>query len=247
MVGWFLKLSVVVILAYGGMLLLTGWQFATAPVGFVPQQDKGYLILTVQLQDAASLERTDKVMARLDQVIRGQTDGGALQRGVWKTLAVSGQSLITNASAPNLGSMYILLKNFPDRPGLSADEVRAELLERCQKEVPEALMAAFGGPPIDGLGTTGGFKLIIENRGNLGPEELDKVTSNIIDEGNNSGLAPRPVLHLAGGYALAESRISTAPNAWPWASRSRTSSTRSRSTSAPTMSTTSTSSGGPGR
>jgi len=187
-VGWFLKLSVVVILAYGGMLLLTGWQFVTAPVGFVPQQDKGYLILTVQLQDAASLERTDKVMARLEQVIRGQKDGGALQRGVWKTLAVSGQSLITNASAPNLGSMYILLKNFPDRPGLSADQVRAELLERCQKEVPEALMSAFGGPPIDGLGTTGGFKLIIENRGNLGPEQLDKVTSNIIDEGNNSGL-----------------------------------------------------------
>jgi len=187
-VGWFLKLSVVVIIAYGGMLLLTGWQFATAPAGFVPQQDKGYLILTVQLQDAASLERTNQVMAQLDQVIRGQKDGGALQRGVWKTLAVSGQSLITNASAPNLGSMYILLKNFPDRPGLSADEVQAELLERCQKEVPEAQMSAFGGPPIDGLGTTGGFKLIIENRGNLGAEELDKVTSNIIDEGNNSGL-----------------------------------------------------------
>ncbi len=188
MVGWFLKLSVVVIVAYGGMLLLTGWQFATAPVGFIPQQDKGYLILTVQLQDAASLERTDQVMAQLDKLVRGQTDGGALQRGVYKTLAVSGQSLITNASAPNLGSMYILLKNFPDRPGLSADEIRAELLERCQKEVPEALMAAFGGPPIDGLGTTGGFKLIIENRGNLAAEELDKVTGNIIDAGNSSGV-----------------------------------------------------------
>jgi multidrug efflux pump subunit AcrB len=187
-VGWILKLSFVMIVLYGGMLVLTGWQFGTAPVGFVPQQDKGYLILTVQLQDAASLERTDKVMARLDQVIRGQKDGGALQRGVWKTLAVSGQSLITNASAPNLGSMYILLKKFEDRPGLSADEVRAELLERCQKEVPEALLSAFGGPPIDGLGTTGGFKIIIENRGNVGPEQLDKVTSNIIDEGNSTGL-----------------------------------------------------------
>jgi multidrug efflux pump subunit AcrB len=188
MVGWCLKLSVVVLLAYGGLLVFTGREFATAPVGFVPQQDKGYLILTVQLQDAASLERTDQVMARLDQVIRGQTDGGALQRGVWKTMGVSGQSLITNASAPNLGSMYILLKNFPDRPGLSADEVRAELLERCQAEVPEALLSAFGGPPIDGLGTTGGFKLIIENRGNLAPEELDRVTTAIIDEGNNSGM-----------------------------------------------------------
>src|SRR5580698_10893339 len=127
-------------------------------------------------------------MAKLDQVIRGQTDGGALQRGVWKTLAVSGQSLITNASAPNLGSMYVLLKNFPDRPGLSADQVRTELLERCQKEVPGAMISVFGGPPIDGLGTTAGFKLIIENRGNLPPEQLDKVTNNIIDEANNSGL-----------------------------------------------------------
>ena len=47
-------------LVYGGLLVLTGWQFATAPVGFVPQQDKGYLILTVQLQDAASVERTER-------------------------------------------------------------------------------------------------------------------------------------------------------------------------------------------
>jgi multidrug efflux pump len=187
-VSWFLKLAVVVIVLYGGMLLLTGWQFAKAPVGFIPQQDKGYLILTVQLQDAASLARTDQVMTRLDQVIRGQKDGGALQRGVAKTLAVSGQSLITNASAPNLGSMYILLKDFPDRPGLSADDVRAELLERCQKEVPEVLLSVFGGPPIDGLGTTAGFKLIIENRGNLPPGELDKLTSSIVDEANNSGL-----------------------------------------------------------
>ena len=106
--------------------------------------------------------------------------------GVWKTLAVSGQSLITNASAPNLGSMYILLKNFPDRPGLSADQVRAELLERCQKEVPEALMSAFGGPPIDGLGATGGFKIIIEDRGNTGLAELQRVSDQIVERGNRT-------------------------------------------------------------
>jgi multidrug efflux pump subunit AcrB len=188
LVGGVLTASIVVMLIYVGMLVLTGWQFTAAPVGFVPQQDKGYLILTVQLQDAASLERTDQVMARLDRVIRGRKDGGVLQRGVWKTLGVSGQSLITNASAPNLGSMYVLLRNFEERPGLSADDVREALLERCRKAVPEALLAVFGGPPIDGLGTTGGFKMIIENRGNLPPEQLDKVTGNIIDEGNNTGV-----------------------------------------------------------
>src|SRR5208282_4000758 len=113
-VGLFLKVSAVMMLIYVGLLGLTGWQFATAPTGFVPQQDKGYLILTVQLQDAASVERTDQVMARLDQLIRGKTDSGALQRGAWKTLAVSGQSLITNASAPNLGPMYILPTTLQD-------------------------------------------------------------------------------------------------------------------------------------
>jgi multidrug efflux pump subunit AcrB len=187
-VGWVLRLSLVVMLAYVGLLVLTGWQFTTAPVGFVPEQDKGYLILTVQLPDAASLERTNQVMDRLDRLIRGQTDGGALERGVWKTLSVSGQSLITNASAPNLGSMYVLLRDFADRPGLSADKIREEVLRRCQQEVPEAVLAVFGGPPIDGLGTTSGFKLIIENRGNIDPAELDKVTNNMVDAGNASGV-----------------------------------------------------------
>jgi multidrug efflux pump subunit AcrB len=187
-VGGVLHLAVVMMLAYVGLLVLTGWQFATAPVGFVPEQDKGYLVLTVQLQDAASLERTNQVMARIDQLVRGQRDGGILARGVWKTLGVAGQSLITNASAPNLGSMYILLREFAERPGLSADQVREELLKRCQHEVPDALLAVFGGPPIDGLGTTAGFKLIIENRGNFAAEELDKVTSNIVDDGNSSGV-----------------------------------------------------------
>jgi multidrug efflux pump len=189
LVGGIISLSLVVMIVYGGLLALTGWQFATAPTGFVPQQDKGYLLLTVQLQDAASLERTDKVMARIDQIVRGKKEGTPddfFRKSVAHTLAVSGQSLITNASAPNLGSMYVLLKDFPDRPGVSADDIRGELLKRCQQEVPYALVAVFGGPPIDGLGTTGGFKLIIENRGNRGLDELERVTADIVDAGNNT-------------------------------------------------------------
>ena len=187
-VGWFLKLSVVVIVIYGGMLLLTGWQFATAPVGFVPQQDKGYLILTVQLQDAASLERTNQVMAQLDKVIRGQKDGGALQRGCRED--VGGLRPIAHhqrqCAEPGLDVRPAEELPGPPRP-VRRRRLRAELLDAVRRKFRRPLMSAFGGPPIDGLGTTGGFKLIIENRGNLAPEELDKVTSTSSTKGTTPG------------------------------------------------------------
>src|SRR5262249_5202805 len=153
------KLSVVVMVVYGGLLVLTGWQFGTAPVGFVPQQDKGYLILTVQLQDAASLERTERTMAKINRLLLKDRDQFNPEvPGVAHTIAVSGQSVIVNATAPNLGSMYVLLREFQERP--SADAIAKALQERCQKEIRGALVTVYGGPPIDGLGTTGGFKLI---------------------------------------------------------------------------------------
>ncbi len=180
-VGKVLRLSFVVLIVYGGLLVLTYWQFNRSPTGFIPQQDKGYLILNVQLPDSASVERTQRMMARIETVARDTP-------GVAHTVGVSGQSLILNANAPNLGSMYVMLKDFEERHGreLSADAIAASLQERCRKEVRGAVVTAFGAPPIDGLGTTGGFKLIIEDRGNLGLEELQRVSEQIVARGNNT-------------------------------------------------------------
>ena len=69
-------MSVVVCLIYGGLLVLTCLQFTRAPAGFIPQQDKGYLILNVQLPDAASVERTEKIMARIEKIVRGDPGQG---------------------------------------------------------------------------------------------------------------------------------------------------------------------------
>src|SRR5262249_44324727 len=136
------------------------------PKGFIPQQDKGYLMLNVQLPDSASVERAQRVMAHIEQIAHDTP-------GVAHTVGISGQSLILNANAPNLGSMYIMLKPFSERTGSasSADAIGNALRERCQKEVRGAAVSVFGPPPIEGLGTTGGFKLIIEDRGNLGAAE----------------------------------------------------------------------------
>ncbi len=181
LVGTVLSLSIIVLLVYAGILALTYWQFQRSPMGFIPKQDKGYLLLNVQLPDSASVERTERVMARIDEIARKTP-------GVHHTVGVSGQSLILNANAPNLGSMYILLKPFDERHGtkLSADGIAAELQERYQREVRGAIVTTFGAPPIDGLGTTGGFKMIVEDRGNLGPAELQRICDQIVARGNKT-------------------------------------------------------------
>ncbi|MFI5455513.1 MAG: efflux RND transporter permease subunit [Isosphaerales bacterium] len=200
LVGGVLRASAIVLMLYAGLLVLTAWQFNRAPTGFIPQQDKGYLLLNVQLPDSASVERTQRVMARIETLARGMP-------GVAHTVGVSGQSLLLNANAPNLGSMYIMLKEFSHRrgPKLTADAIAMELKERCQSEVRGAIVSAFGAPPIDGLGTTGGFKLIIEDRGNLGLEYLQRVSDQIVERGNetpglqglfNSSRANTPWLYL---------------------------------------------------
>ena len=184
-VGKALRLSSIILLAYGGLLILTAVQFIQAPTGFIPEQDKGYLILNVQLPDSASVERTERVMARIEKLARETP-------GVKNTVGISGQSLILSANAPNLGSMYILLDEFGkrNRPALSAEAIAAELRRRCQKEVRGALVSTFGGPPVEGLGTTGGFKLIIEDRGNLGLDQLQRVSDRIVARaGKTEGLA----------------------------------------------------------
>ena len=200
LVGSLLRVSLVVLIVYGGLLVLTYWQFIRTPTGFIPQQDKGYLILNVQLPDSASVERTESVMAHIETMARETP-------GVEHTVGVSGQSLILGANAPNLGSMYILLKEFDRRhgPNLTADAIAESLQERCRREVREAIVSAFGAPPIDGLGATGGFKLIVEDRGNFGLGDLQRVSDQIVARGNktpglqglfNSSRANTPWLYL---------------------------------------------------
>jgi hydrophobe/amphiphile efflux-1 (HAE1) family protein len=180
-VGWLLRLSVVVLLIYGGLLYLTYAEMVRVPKGFIPQQDKGYLMLNVQLPDSASVERTQKVMAHIEKIAHDTP-------GVAHTVGVSGQSLILNANAPNLGSMYVLLQPFGKRTtaALSADAIAAALRDRCHKEVRGAVVSLFGPPPIEGLGTTGGFKLILEDRGNLGLAELQRASDAIVAQGNRT-------------------------------------------------------------
>lgn len=180
-VGWSLRASVLVLLIYGGMIYGTYYLFAITPTGFIPAQDKGYLILNVRLADSASLERTQQVMAKIE-TLAGKV------AGVHHTVALAGQSLLLNANAPNFGSMYVMLDDFHDRikSHRTADIVAEELRNLFLSEVENADVNILGAPPIEGLGTAGGFRIVVQDRGDNGLNMLESVSQSIISDGMQS-------------------------------------------------------------
>src|SRR5262249_60248036 len=111
-VGWCLRLSVVVLLVYVALIGLTGLGFARVPSGFVPIQDKGYLVVNIQLPDSASLERTVEVTEAVERIALDTP-------GVAHTVAVPGVSFVLNANSSNYASMYVVLKPFHERRSAS--------------------------------------------------------------------------------------------------------------------------------
>jgi multidrug efflux pump len=172
-----LRGSVLVLLAYGGLLYLTWWNFARTPRGFIPQQDMGYLMATIQLPDAASTERTDAVMRRVEKI--------ALETpGIRHATGIVGQSFALNATGSNYGSMFINLKDYVDRntPDLSADAIVGRLM-REYSQITDGVVQVFPPPPVRGVGRAGGFAFVVEDRGDLGPVPLQEQTDNLILQG----------------------------------------------------------------
>jgi multidrug efflux pump subunit AcrB len=179
-VGKLLRVSLGVLAIYGGLLALTWWSFTHTPTGFIPQQDKGYLLVNVQLPDAASVARTKEVVQHVEEI--------ALQtKGVRHSVAISGQSILLGANASNFGALYLMLDPFEERskPGRSSDEIAATLQERFQKEVPAAVVNIFGAPPVEGLGTAGGFKIIIQDIGDDTLASLQKTAEKVVNAGDD--------------------------------------------------------------
>jgi multidrug efflux pump len=175
-----LRVSVLVLLVYGGLLALTWWGFTHTPTGFIPQQDKGYLLVNVQLPDAASVARTRDAVQRIEQI--------ALQTpGVKHSVAISGQSILLGANASNFGALYLMLDSFEHRTkrSLSGEAIARELQNRFQQEVPSAIVNIFGAPPVEGLGTAGGFKIIVQDINPTDTREslatLQKVADEVVD------------------------------------------------------------------
>lgn len=177
-----LRVPALVLVVYGGLLGLTWWGFEQLPTGFIPTQDKGYLVGSVQLPDATAFGRTLATLAKIEQVILS-TDG------VKNTSAIGGNSFQLGARASNFGSMFIILDPFDQRrtPELQGSRIMEKLKKRLAAEVPEATVTIFPPPAVSGLGRAGGLKLMVEDRGDSGLKPLEEQTNHLIDEGNKSG------------------------------------------------------------
>jgi len=169
-----IRSSGIALLVYAGLMVLTWMGFASTPTCFVPSQDKQYLVAFAQLPDAASLDRTEDVIKRMSEL-------ALKQPGVQDAIAFPGLSINGFTNSPNNGVVFVTLKPFDERkdPSLSANAI-AGALNGQFASIQEAYMAIFPPPPVQGLGTIGGFRLQIEDRGNLGYDELYKETQNII-------------------------------------------------------------------
>jgi multidrug efflux pump len=178
-VGRSLRVCVLVLFVYGGLLVLTYLGFTRIPTGFIPSQDKGYLIVDVQLPDSASLERTVATMQRIEKMVLDT-------KGVIHTIGIPGQSFVLNAVGSNLGSMFVILDEFEHRH--DHESYSAEIGRRLQQaffsEIIEGQVAVFGAPAVDGLGNAGGFKLMVENLEDIPLDILQGQTENLADKGS---------------------------------------------------------------
>jgi len=169
------KVGLIVLLAYFGLLFLTYYTANKIPKGFIPEQDQGYLLVNVQLPDAASVQRTQKVMETLQRIALGDdaTDARGRKKyngpepgkgekrfpgipGVGNTVSVAGQSFVLNAAGSNFGSCFVVLEPFKKRSGKHEqyDAVIAQELQRqCAAEIPGAIISIFRAPPIQAWAT----------------------------------------------------------------------------------------------
>ncbi len=167
-VGGVLKRKSVAMVVYAVLAVAAFVVFKAVPSGFVPAQDKQYLVGFAQLPDAASLDRTE-------DVIRRMSDIGLKTAGVRDSIAFPGLSINGFTNAPNAGIVFFGLDDFDKRTGkgLSGPEIAMQINQKLGG-IGDAIIMVFPPPPVNGLGTIGGFKLFVEDRDNVGYDALYK-------------------------------------------------------------------------
>ncbi|RPE31346.1 gold/copper resistance efflux pump [Acinetobacter sp. BIGb0102] len=169
-----IRFSTILFVLYTGFLALTWLGFNKVPAGFVPAQDKYYLVGIAQLPSGASLDRTEVV-------VRKMTEIALKEPGVESVMAFPGYTPNGPVNVPNSAVLFAMLDPFEDRkdPSLSANAIANRLMAKFS-QIPDGFAGIFPPPPVPGLGSMGGFKLQIEDRAGLGFETLAKVQAEIM-------------------------------------------------------------------
>ena len=169
-VGLFVRRSFIAVLIYGGLIALTVYGFKTVPGGFIPSQDKGYLITAIQLPDGASLERTDKL-------IKLATEEILKTPGVLHCVGFAGFSGATRSNSPNAGAIFVTHES--SEQGFDSRKLIGTLQQKMMA-FPEADIFVIPPPPVQGLGTAGGFKFLVQDRAGRGQLAIQEATDLVV-------------------------------------------------------------------
>jgi hydrophobe/amphiphile efflux-1 (HAE1) family protein len=169
-----IRMSAAMLVVYAGLIGLTAFQFNRAPTGFVPDQDLGYLITIVALPPGASLQRTDDVVRR---TVKGLLD----TPGVKHAVAFAGFDAATFTNASNAGAIFTPLEPAEERAkkGQSVAYVLGEIQKRTAA-IEDAFIITIMPPPVSGIGNAGGFKMMLEDQKNLGPQALEAAAQDLL-------------------------------------------------------------------
>ena len=173
-----LRISMLMLLIYAGLVALTAFEFERTPTGFIPQQDQGYLITVYQLPPGASVTRTDEVVRRATALLMDMPE-------MAHNAGFAGFDGATRTNASNAGAIFAPLKPYAERAalGISIEETVAEAQRRLDG-IQEAMAFVVPPPPVRGIGTGGGWKLYIQDRAGHGVRELERVTQDFIARAN---------------------------------------------------------------
>jgi HAE1 family hydrophobic/amphiphilic exporter-1 len=188
-----LRFAVVMLVLYVGLIGLTGLQFGRAPTGFIPQQDQGYLITVIQLPPGSSLARTDAVVKQATKLILETP-------GIIHAVPFAGFDGATFTNASNAGAIFPVFAPFADRDakGQTVDEIQADITRRLSG-IQDAFIITIQPPPVRGIGTGGGFKMMIQDKLGRGLPALDAATQEVVAAANK-------VPGLAGVFSLFNTR-----------------------------------------
>ncbi|SLN76769.1 efflux RND transporter permease subunit [Oceanibacterium hippocampi] len=172
--GRLIRKAAFALVVYGGLIGLTAWQFDRAPTGFIPQQDQGYLITVVQAPPGASIARTDAIVRRAAKEI--------LQiPGVANVVPFAGLDGATFTNASNSGAIFSSLKSFEERQalGVTLEDIIGMHYQRLGA-IKEAFIITIPPPPVRGIGTGGGFKMMVQDLRGRGPQALEAATQELL-------------------------------------------------------------------
>ena len=178
MTARFVRATAPILVVYVGLISLTAFQFARMPTGFIPDQDIGYLVTVIQLPPGSSLARTDAVVRKVNDIILETP-------GIEHTSPVTGFDVTTSTVAPNAATIFLGLPSLYGKHihGVNAATMLAAVRRRLAG-IKDAFVLVINPPAVQGLGSAGGFKLMVEDRNNLGPRALADATNTLVASAN---------------------------------------------------------------